>query len=255
MRRLLPVVCAVLALAAACGGQGGAPAGSSSQQRVLTVLAAASLQEVFGVLGKRFEADNPGVTVRFSFGGSSDLAQQVVNGAPADVFASADEATMGTVVKAGLADSQPQIFATNTLEIAVPASNPRSISSLADLAKPATLLVVCAPQVPCGAAYKKVSELAGIALRPVSEEPDVRSVLTKVITGEADAGLVYATDVRSAGAKVKGVAFPEAAKVVNSYPITAVRGAPQAALARRFVDLVRGQVGRQELRNAGFVLP
>ncbi|MCP2259511.1 molybdate transport system substrate-binding protein [Streptoalloteichus tenebrarius] len=242
-------VALVLALAA-CGSGGGNPA----PRRTVTVLAAASLTEVFGRLEQRFEAEHPGVDVKISYGGSSDLAQQIVNGAPADVFAAANTSTMDTVARAGLA-GQPRVFATNELRIAVPADNPKNIGSLADLAKDGVVLVVCAPQVPCGAATQKVATAAGVRLRPASEEPDVKSVLGKVVAGEADAGLVYVTDVHARGDRVRGVAFPEAAGARNDYPITVPSGAPEAELGRQFVELVRGQVGREALTAAGFQVP
>jgi molybdate transport system substrate-binding protein len=245
---------AVLALA----GCGGGPAGSSppgGSARTLTVLAAASLKDAFTNLGKQFEADNPGAQVRFSFGGSSDLAQQIVQGSPADVFAAASQTTMDTVVKAGLNDGEPQVFATNTLQIAVPPANPKGITGLADLAKDGVVLVLCAQQVPCGDAAKKVAQAAGITLRPASEEPDVKSVLGKVTAGEADAGLVYVSDVRSAGGKVKGIDFPEAARAVNDYPISVVKNSQQADLARKFADLVRAEAGKKALRDAGLSAP
>ncbi len=244
------VIAALVLLLAGCGA--GAPGGETRQ---LTVLAAASLTDVFGQLERSFEAANPGVDVRISFGGSSELASQILNGAPADVFASANQAQMRKVVEAGLAAGQPQPFATNTLAIVTPPGNPAGIRSFADLARPAATVVVCAPEVPCGSATEEVERATGTALAPASEEPDVKSVLGKVQAGEADGGLVYVTDARSAGGAVQTVAFPEAATAVNSYPITALREAPQPELAAAFVALVRGPQGRQALRDAGFGLP
>ncbi|SHE79673.1 molybdate ABC transporter substrate-binding protein [Streptoalloteichus hindustanus] len=249
-RALLPTLVALVVAVAACGSD----AGRAAPRRTVTVLAAASLTEVFGRLEQRFEADHPGVDVRLSYGGSSDLAQQIVNGAPADVFAAANTATMDTVAKAGLA-GKPQVFATNELRIAVREDNPGKVGSLADLARDGLVLVVCAPQVPCGAATAKVTRDAGVRLRPSSEEPDVKSVLGKVVAGEADAGLVYVTDVHARKDKVRGIAFPEAANARNDYPITVLDRAPEADLARQFVELVRGQAGREALTAAGFQVP
>lgn len=246
MRRL-----AVLAVALLVAGCGTSPA---TESRTLTVLAAASLTDAFTALEKTFEADHPGVDVKLNFAGSSTLVQQITNGAPADVFAAADEKNMEKVVDAGLADG-PEVFATNRLRIAVPPGNPARITSFADLAKDGVVVVVCAPRVPCGAATEKVEKAAGVTLTPVSEEQDVKSVLAKVTAGEADAGLVYVTDVNSAGDKVEGIDFPESAEAVNSYPITALRDAPQAALAKEFVELVRGPAGEEELTKVGFVVP
>lgn len=259
MRRLGAVFVAVGLLLAGCGSsdegasdQTGTP---PPEERTLTVLAAASLTDSFTALEKKFEAAHPGVDVKISFAGSSALVQQITNGAPADVFASADEKNMKKVTDAGLADGTPEIFATNQLQIAVPQDNPASIASFADLAKDGVVVVVCAPQVPCGSATEKVEQAAGITLKPVSEEQDVKSVLNKVRAGEADAGVVYVTDVNSAGDKVKGISFPESAEAINKYPIAALKDAPQADLAKEWVELVRGAEGKAELEKVGFVVP
>ncbi|MFB9908892.1 molybdate ABC transporter substrate-binding protein [Allokutzneria oryzae] len=228
---------------------------SAPEQRTVTVFAAASLKESFTELEKSFEGSHPGVDVRISFGGSSDLAQQIVNGAPADVFAAANTSTMDTVAKSDLIDGRSEIFAVNTLRIVVPKGNPKGVKSLADLTKPGTALVLCAPQVPCGAATKQVAAAAKLTFTPVSEEPDVRSVLGKVGAGEADAGLVYVTDVLSAPGKVEGVDFPESADAVNEYPLALLKKSKQAQLAREFAELVRGQAGRDVLARAGFGPP
>jgi molybdate transport system substrate-binding protein len=239
----------------ALSGCGSGPTGASgAAPRTLTVSAAASLTQSFGELGKQFEAANPGVTVRFSFGGSPDLAQQIVNGAPVDVFAAASDATMKTVTDAGDATGATR-FATNYLQIATAPGNPKGITSFAELTKPGLKVVTCAPKVPCGAAEQKVEKATGIKLSPVSQESDVTSVLTKVESGVADAGLVYVTDVKGAGDKVDGVSFPEAANAVTNYPIGVVKGAPQPALATAFVALVTGPEGRKVLAAAGFGAP
>nr|WP_028925345.1 molybdate ABC transporter substrate-binding protein [Pseudonocardia acaciae] len=243
----------VAVMAAGCGGGGSSqPAGGS---KTLTVSAAASLTDVFGRLGKAFEQQNPGTSVRFNYGGSSDLAQQIVNGAPVDVFAAANTSTMDTVTKAGQAAGQPSVFVTNKLQIAVPPGNPKGVHSFADLTKPDLKVVVCAAQVPCGSATKSVEKATGLTPKPVSEEADVRSVLSKVSTGDADAGLVYVTDVRSTGGKVTGVDFPEAAQAINKYPIAALKNAAQPDLAAKFVALVRGPEGQRALQDAGFGSP
>lgn len=263
MRRTLSALAAGLvaaALVAGCGSgapSGGAPAGSAAPaaQQTLTVSAASSLTDVFNGLGATFEQQNPGAHVRFNYGGSSDLAQQIVNGAPADVFAAADTATMNTVAKAGLVDGAPKVFVTNTLQIAVPPGDPKGVHTFADLARPGLKVVVGAPQVPCGAATIQVEKATGIDLKPVSEEPDVRSALSKVTSGDADAAVVYVTDVRSTNGKVDGVSFPEAGQAINSYPIAALRNAPERALAGKFVALVEGPTGRQALTAAGFGAP
>jgi len=248
---------------AGCAGNGnpaGSPAGSNASAAptlsgTLTVYAAASLKKTFTGLATRFEASHPGTKVTLNFAGSSDLATQISQGAPADVFASADTKNMAKLSDASLLDGEPTNFATNVLEIAVPPANPASVWSLADLAKPGVKVVVCAPQVPCGAATEKVEKASGTTLKPVSEEASVTDVLGKVTSGEADAGLVYVTDVKTAGSKVKGITFPEASQAVNTYPIATVGPSKNKELARAFIELVIGSEGRKVLADAGFGAP
>jgi molybdate transport system substrate-binding protein len=242
---------ALLVLAAsACADE---PAtGDASESATLTVFAAASLTSTFTELGRRFEASHPGTRVTFNFAGSSDLVAQIQQGAPADVFASADMANMDKAADDDLLAAKPVGFASNTLQIAVPPGNPAGIDSLQDLAGHGLNLVVCAAEVPCGAAATKVEEAAGVTLEPVSEETSVTDVLSKVVTGEADAGLVYVTDVEAAGDKVEGVAFPESAEAVNVYPIAVLAGREHQALAREFTELVTGEEGQSVLADAGF---
>ncbi|MGC4152379.1 MAG: molybdate ABC transporter substrate-binding protein [Propionicimonas sp.] len=231
------------------------PAPETGQPAAVTlnVFAAASLTGTFTELGKTFEADHPGVTVSFNFAGSSDLVAQIQQGAPADVFASADEKNMTKATDDKLIAGEPAIFATNVLTIAVPPDNPAKIATLADLAKDGVQLVICAPEVPCGAATVKVAEAANLTLKPVSEEANVKDVLAKVKTS-ADAGLVYATDVAADDA-VLGIDFPESAGAVNRYPIGAVANSANADLAAEFVALVTGATGQQVLADAGFGKP
>ena len=228
---------------------------SDSGSKTLTVYAAASLTSSFEEIGKQFEADHEGVTVRFSFGGSSDLVAQLQQGAHADVFASADPDNMEKATTDHLVDGAPVNFATNTLEIAVPPDNPAGVASLEDLTKSGTQVVVCATEVPCGAATQKVEKASGVEIRPVSEEQSVTDVLNKVTTGEADAGLVYVTDVQAAGARVTGITFPESSSAVNTYPIGALAGSQNNDLAREFVEFVTGDTGQQILADAGFAKP
>lgn len=256
----LAIVAAGLLLAAGCspatGPTGSAGASqSASPSQALTVFAAASLKGTFTELGQRFEASHPGTTVRFSFGGSSDLATQLIEGAAADVFASADPANMAKVTAEKLVAGEPVRFATNTLQVAVPPGNPAQIASFADLGRNGVKVVVCAPQVPCGSATKRVEAATGVELRPVSEENSVTDVLNKVTSGEADAGVVYRTDVAAAGDRVLGVAFPEASRAVNVYPIAVLSGSDNQTLAREFVDLVTGDQGQRVLADAGFGQP
>jgi molybdate transport system substrate-binding protein len=244
----------VTLLLGACAAPG-PTAASGASHNTLTVFAAASLKGTFTVLAERFEQTHPNTTVTVNFAGSADLVSQVSAGAPADVLASADLRTMSQLAAAGLISGTPRNFATNTLAIAVPPGNPAGIRFLADLAAPGLKVVQCAPQVPCGAAAQTVEKSAGVQVHPVSEEQSVTDVLGKVAAGEADAGMVYATDVRALAGKVEGVDVPEAADDINTYPIATLANARQPQLAEDFVNLVLGQEGRDVLAGAGFGAP
>ncbi|MCX6398930.1 MAG: molybdate ABC transporter substrate-binding protein [Propionibacteriales bacterium] len=246
MKRLLPLLL-VLPLTA-CGG-------TEDDSSTLTVFAAASLTKTFEQLEQQYEDEHPGVDVKLSFAGSSDLVAQIADGAEADVFASADDKNMDKLVDADLAAGDPSEFATNTLIIAVPPGNPAGVKTLADLTRADLQLVVCAPEVPCGSAAATVAEGAGLEFAPVSEEQSVTDVLAKVEAGEADAGLVYVTDVKGAGDKVEGIAFPEAATVLNHYPVVAVEGTDDADLAQAWIDLLLSTEGQQVFTDAGFGPP
>lgn len=248
MKRLLATLplLALLAIAVGCGS-------GNSDEVTLHVYAASSLNATFTELGTQFEADHPGVQVEFSFAGSSDLVAQIQQGAPADVIATADTTNMDKLDDT--LDTDPVEFATNTLEIAVPPGNPAGVATLADLVGTGVNLVVCAPQVPCGAAAAELATLAGLSFHPVSEEQSVADVLGKVSSGEADAGLVYVTDVQAAGDQVEGIPFPESADVVNTYPIAPVSGADEPDLAEAFIGLVTGSQGQAVLADAGFGHP
>ncbi|WAL66283.1 molybdate ABC transporter substrate-binding protein [Amycolatopsis cynarae] len=250
MKKVVALLAGAALLVTGCGS--GSSGSSGTEARTLTVFAAASLTESFGALKSRFEDQHPGVTVTYSFLGSSQLVQQLVNGAKADVFASADQANMDKAVQGGVIDGTPAVFATNRLTIATAPGNPKGVRSFADLARPGLKVVVCAAQVPCGSATKKVEQKTGATLHAVSEEQDVKQVLAKVESGDADAGLVYVTDAASAGDKVARTDFPEAAQAINSYPIAVVRNAPQADLAHQFEQFVLGPEGQQALNKAGF---
>ena len=251
-QRLAVAVTAVM-LAATAAGCGGDDSGASDGDgATLTVLAAASLTKTFEQIGTEFEKQHDGVTVEFSFGGSSDLVAQIQQGAPADVFASADTANMDKLTGDDLQAADPENFATNALEIAVPPDNPAGITSFADLAQDGINVVVCAPEVPCGAATNKVEEATGVDIRPVSEEQSVTDVLAKVTSGEADAGVVYVTDVLAAGDDVQGIEFPESSEAVNTYPIVALEDSENGDLAQEFVDLVLSDTGQSILQDAGF---
>ena len=258
---LLGTVALTLVALTGCGASGGDATSASDSSAgdelsgSVTVFAAASLTGSFTDLAADFEAAHPGVSIDLNLAGSSDLATQIVEGAPADVFASADAKNMSTVVDAGLADGDPVDFATNVLEIAVPPGDPAGVRDLADLADPDLKVVVCAPAVPCGAATTTVTEAAGVALTPVSEESSVTDVLGKVTSGEADAGLVYVTDIAAAGDAVEGVPFDESAEAVNTYPIVALTDSRESDAAQAFVDYVAGPDGRAVLSAAGFGSP
>jgi molybdate transport system substrate-binding protein len=247
---------AVLAVAVAgCGGTEATAADDGGPSGTLTVFAAASLTDVFTDLGRRLEDADDGLTVQFNFAGSSALATQLTQGAPADVFASANGSQMTVVTDAGLADGDPIVFTANVLQIAVPAGNPAGVTGLADFAREELALAVCAPEVPCGAAAEDVFAAAGVTPRPDTQEEDVRAALTKVELGEVDAALVYATDVTAAGDAVEGIAFPEAEDAVNDYPLCTLAAAPNPEAARAFVDLVRSDEGQRALEDAGFRAP
>jgi len=229
--------------------------GSSALSGRVTVLAAASLTGVFDQLAKTFEAEHPAVDVALSYGGSSGLAQQVLAGAPADVFAAASIATMATVTDAGESSGSPVVFARNELEIVVPRGNPGHVQGLADLGDPKRTIALCAEQVPCGAAAVKLFAVAGVTPAPDTLEQDVKAVLSKVRLGEADAGLVYRTDVKAAGNSIEGIAVPQAEQAVNDYSITVLKQAPNPAAGQAFVDFVLSPEGRNALQSSGFEEP
>jgi molybdate transport system substrate-binding protein len=220
----------------------------------ITVFAASSLKEAFTTIGKQFEAANPGVKVTFSFGASSTLATQITNGAPADVFASASPKNMQQVVTAGYA-SNPVNFAKNVMEVAVPPSNPGHVTSVNDLAKSSVKTALCEPKVPCGVTAAEVFKNANITVKPVTLQPDVKSVLTQVELGNVDAGVVYVTDVHSAGAKVKGVEIPASVNASTEYPIAAISKSANLAAAQAFVAYVTSSAGESVLKAAEFEAP
>ncbi|WP_163512603.1 molybdate ABC transporter substrate-binding protein [Fodinicola acaciae] len=248
---------AAVALAAALAGcGGGTPASSSSSSGAashrITVFAAASLTESFRKIGANFEKANAGTKVTFNFGASSTLATQINQGAPADVFAAASTSTMNTVVKAGNNAGAATPFLTNSLQIVVPKGNPAHVTGLKDFADPKKKTVLCAEEVPCGALAKQVFDAAKIAPKPVDRGTDVKAVLQKVALGEADAALVYKTDVLAAGGKVQGIDFPESSSKVTTYPICGLKASKDAATAKAFVAYVLSADGRKVLEAAGF---
>jgi len=260
LRRTATAALAIVAAITLAGCAGDSPAASPppssgasapSVSGTVTVFAAASLTESFTQLGKDFQKAHPGVKVTFNFGGSSALAQQLNQGAPADVFASAAPQNMDQVTDKGT----PTTFVRNTLEIAVPKGNPGRITGLRDFSDENKKIAICAAQVPCGAAADKVFKAVGITPQPDSLEQDVKAALTKVSLGEVDAALVYKTDVLSARDKVEGIEFPEASKAVNEYPIATLTNAPNAEGAKAFVAYVLSDQGKSVLTAAGFDAP
>ncbi|MFG2731191.1 molybdate ABC transporter substrate-binding protein [Streptomyces canus] len=254
---------ALLALSA-CSSSGSGSSSTTSDSSAsssdklsgtVTVFAAASLEESFTTLGKQFERAHPGTKVTFSFGGSDSLAASVTGGAPADVFASASPKTMKIVTDAGDASGTPATFVRNQLEIATLPGNPDKVASLKDLTNPDLKVVLCDKEVPCGAAAQKALEASRLKLTPVSYEQDVKAALTKVELKEADAAVVYKTDVHAAGDKVGGVEFPESADAVNDYPITVLKSTQNTDAAKAFIALVRSAEGQKVLTEAGFLKP
>ncbi|MEV0010715.1 molybdate ABC transporter substrate-binding protein [Streptomyces sp. NPDC047973] len=260
--RVTGAAAAALLALSACSSSGDSStedASSAGAQEKLsgtvTVFAAASLKESFTTLGADFEKAHPGTKVTFNFGGSDSLASGITGGAPADVFAAASPKTMAIVTDAGDASGTPATFVRNELEIATLPGNPDGIGSLKDLTKAGLKVVLCDRTVPCGAAAQKALDADKLELTPVSYEQDVKSALTKVELKEADAAVVYKTDVKAAGDKVEGVEFPESANAVNDYPIALLKNAPNAAAAKEFIAYVRSAEGQKVLTASGFLKP
>ncbi|MGH1562002.1 molybdate ABC transporter substrate-binding protein [Mumia sp. DW29H23] len=233
----------------ACGSDDDAGA-DSGEDRTLTVLAAASLTESFDEIADVFESEHDGVEVRLSYDSSAVLAEQVDQGSPGDVLATADEKTMGSVVDAGHAAGDPTTFATNTLIIVTPPGNPGKVGGIDDLGT--ATFAVCVPQAPCGDAAKRLLALDGSTAEPTTEEENVKGVLTKVTLGEVDAGLVYRSDALAAGDDVESVEAENASEVVNVNPITVLKDAENADDAQAFVDLVLSDPGQKILADHGF---
>jgi molybdate transport system substrate-binding protein len=249
--RTIAAVVAVLLLSATL-----AACTSSKENDIDTiqVFAAASLTEVFTDLGKQFEKDHPGTKVVFQFAASSALATNINEGDKADVFASAAPGNMQSVVDAGNA-SDPKTFAKNEMEISVPPDNPANVDSLDDLAKSGVKVALCQPQVPCGKTAQQVFTNAKITVKPVTEQPDVKSTLQQVENEAVDAGVVYVTDVKSAGAKVKGVEIPTDVNASTTYPIAVIKSSANKTTAQAWVAFVLSGTGQSALTAAGFLSP
>lgn len=234
-------------------GTAGGSGSDGSARTELTVFAAASLVDVAERVSDAVEAEHPGLTVNLSLAGSSDLVSQVASGAPADVLVTADEATMARAVEAGAVE-EPVVVAVNHPVLVVTSGNPARVTGLDGTLEDA-VLVVCAPQVPCGTAATELAERAGAALAPASEELSVTDVLGKVASGQADAGIVYATDARRAGDAVELVPVPGTEEVTNRYPAAVVAGTDAPEAAREWLAVLTGETGREILVDAGFGLP
>jgi molybdate transport system substrate-binding protein len=250
----------VAALLAACGSSPGtaatSPAATPSPAPLsgnLSVFAAASLTASFNALATSFQAANPGVTVKFNFSGTPTLVTQIEQGAPADVFASADTTNMDKVTKDGFTAGASLVFAHNQLEIVVAPGNPKGITGLADLAKSGVLYISEGPTVPAGKYSLQALKSAGVTVTPKSLETSVTAVIGKIELGEADAGIVYTTDVTAAGSKVSGVTIPAANNVIATYPIVVVKGTTNAAAAYAFMSYVVSVTGQSSLASFGFL--
>ena len=252
-RRFVFVVSALALLAAACGTSTGSATDSPTPlSGTIAVFAAASLTDSFKAMGSSFQQAHPGVMVQFNFAGTPTLVIQIEQGAAADVFASADTTNMDKVNAAGFASGTPLVFAHNQLEIVVAPGNPKGISSLADLSKPGMIYVTEGPTVPAGKYSLQALASAGVKLTPKSLETDVKSVISKIELGEADAGIVYTTDVKAAGSKVQGVTIPEANNVVATYPVVTVKGSKNTAVDNAFIAYLLSSAGQATLAAFGF---
>ncbi len=264
MRRPVLALAAVVLVLSGCGASapaatGGSTAGpgspsSATPSGTVTVFAAASLKETFTGLGRSFEAAHPGTKVVFSFGPSSGLATQITQGAPADVFASASTKSMGQVVEAGAASS-PTDFAKNVMEIAVPPKNPAGVAAVGDLARTGVKVALCQAAVPCGSTAATVFSNAKITVTAVTQEVDVKAVLSKVSLGEVDAGVVYVTDVLAAGDRIKGIQIPAGINASTTYPIATLTKSTNSVAAQAFTEYVLSTDGASALAAAGFAKP
>ena len=265
-RRFVAPVAVLALVATACGddddddGGGEASATTSAGSSAddgggITVFAATSLTEAFTEVGEAFAAANDGSTVEFSFDASSGLVQQIIEGAPADVFASADTANMDKLTAEELNGSDPVVFATNLLTIIVPAGNPGGVTGVEDLANPDLKVVLCAEEVPCGNYANQILDSAGVEVTPVSLEENVRGVVTKVTSGEADAGIVYVTDVTAAGDAAEGIEIPEDINVLAEYPIATVAASENQEVGEAFIEFLTGDDGQAIMTEYGFGSP
>ena len=252
MRRRISVLSFGVAFLVACGSSGGNTS-TSPMSGTIAVFAAASLSDSFNALGASFHSANAGVTVKFNFAGTPTLVTQIEQGAPADVFASADTTNMDKLKGDGFTAGTPQVFAHNKLEIVIAPGNPKGITGLADLAKPGVIYITEAPTVPAGKYALQALKMAGVTVTPKSLETDVKSVVSKIELGEADAGIVYTTDLTAAGSKVQGVPIPDVDNVVATYPIVAVKATTNLRATNAFIAYVLSAAGQAKLHSFGFL--
>ena len=258
--RLISAVVLVSVVCGSCGsGASESPGptvpGAPAALGEVVVFAASSLTEAFTEMGDAFEAANPGATVTFSFAGSGDLATQITQGAPADVFVSADDSNMTELTAAGETAGNPVPIARNSMEIIVEQGNPKHITGVADLAAPDLIVILCADTVPCGTGAAKILDNAGVTVTPKSLEDKVKGVVTKVTAGEADAGIVFVTDVEAAGDGADGVEIPVDLNVTNEYPIVVTKESSNPTAAQTFVEFVVSEPGQAILAKYGFLAP
>lgn len=253
--RLLVSSVVLLGFAGASCGDDDSDSGSTAVSGEVVVFAASSLTEAFTEIGEAFRVENPDANVVFTFAGSGDLITQIGEGAPADVFASADDGNMTKLADAGEAAGDPVTIAKNTLQIIVEKGNPKAITGVADLAQAGLIVVLCADTVPCGKGAATVLKNAVVTIAPASLEDKVKGVVTKVTAGEADAGLVYVSDVKAAGDAAEGVAIPVDINVINNYPMVVTKEATNTVGAQAFIDFVASDAGQAILAKHGFLAP
>jgi molybdate transport system substrate-binding protein len=230
-----------------------AHAGGNKPSGQITVFAAASLTESFDAIAKQFQKKYPDVDVRFNYDASSNLANQINQGAPADVFASADQDNLQKTIDSGAVTPPPAAFAKNRLEIAVEKGNPKKVKGLADLQKSGLVVVLCADQVPCGKYAAEAFAKAGVTVSPASKEENAKATLSKVSIGEADASIVYVTDVKASKGTTSGVKIPDNVNVIATYPIGVVKESQNATAAKAWVQFVKSKDGQKTLRKFGFL--
>jgi len=251
MRRIFVVFAALSVVIAAAQPVAAAPKPSGE----ITIFAASSLTESFDAMAKQFEKKYPDVSVKFDYDASSNLATQINQGAPADVFASADQDNLQKTIDSGAVTPPAVVFAKNRLEIAVEKGNPKKIKSLADLQKSGLVVVLCADQVPCGKYAAQSLAMAGVTINPSSKEENAKATLSKVSIGEADASIVYVTDVKASKGTTSGVKIADKQNVIATYPMGVVKESQNATAAKAWVQYVTSKDGQKTLRKFGFLPP